>query len=127
MHRFIRTITAIAIRARRIHVAPTAVLAALCLLPLAGAQAAVTHKTKLTMDDAKKLALAKETGTIKSGELEHEKGRWIYSFDIQHSAQTREVNVDANTGQIVEDSIDSPAEEAKEAAEDAKKQAPQMR
>ena len=115
---------------RRTHVVPTALLAALCLLPLAGAQSAVTHKTKLaklSMDDAKKLALARETGTVKSGELEHEKGRWIYSFDIQNSTQTREVNVDANTGQIVEDSLDSPAEEAKEAAADAKKQAPQSR
>jgi hypothetical protein len=96
-----------------------ALLPMLCLLSFAQAHAKPT--TKLTMDDAKKIALTKETGTVKSGELEHEKGLWIYSFDIQHEGQTREVNVDANSGKVVEDSVDTPADEAKEAAEDAKK------
>ncbi len=112
-------------RPTRTYAAPLAL--ACCLFAFAPAHAA-THKTKLTKDDAGKLALAKESGAIKTGELEHEKGRWIWSFDIQHESQTREVNVDANTGQIVEDSLDTPADEAKEAAEDAKKKAtPQSR
>ncbi len=100
-----------------------ALSAALCALPTAAAHAA-QHKTKLTMSDAKKIALAKESGSIKSGELEHEKGRWIYSFDVQHQAQVREVNVDANTGEVVEDSVDNPADEAKEAAAEGKKSRP---
>jgi uncharacterized membrane protein YkoI len=68
------------------------------------------------MGEAKKIALSKESGTIKSQELEHEKGRWIYSFDIKHEQQVHEVNVDANTGEVVEDSVESPADEAKEKA-----------
>ena len=112
-------------KARFAKTAPIALLPMLCLFALAPAQAA-THKTKLTKEDASKLALAKESGTIKSGELEHEKGRWIWSFDVQHDTQVREVNVDANTGQVVEDSLDTPADEAKEAAQETKKQ-PQSR
>ncbi len=106
-----------------------AALTLVSTLPAALAYAA-TPKTKLTMDDAKKIALTKEAGTIKSGELEHEKGRWIYSFDVNATKrnQVREVNVDANTGQVVEDSLDTPADEAKEAAAEAKPHtAPQSR
>lgn len=100
--------------------ASAALLAALCAstLPIY----ASAPKTRLSMDDAKTIALTKEPGSVKSGELEHEKGRWIYSFDIDHQAQTREVNVDANTGKVVEDSLDTPADEAREAAADSHKQ-----
>lgn len=107
-------------RSRFARTAPANLVATLVLLTFAPALAE-TPATKLTMDDAKTIALAKESGTIRSGELEHEKGRWIYSFDVQHARQVREVNVDANTGKIVEDSLDTPADEAKEAAEDARK------
>jgi len=106
------------------HTKRTLIAPIFCLLPLMQAYA-VTHQTKLTMENAKKIALVKEAGTIKSVELEHEKGRWIYSFDIVKGVQTREVNVDANTGAIVEDSLDTPVDEAKEAAADAKKASPQ--
>lgn len=98
------------------------VAAAMCagmLLGAAGAQTA-KPKTKLTLTDARKIALARQAGTIKEGELEHEKGRWIYSFDILRAGKTHEVNVDANTGEIVEDSVESAASEAREAAADAK-------
>ncbi len=94
-------------------------LPAFTLLSL-GAAYALPPKTKITMANAKTIALTREPGTVKSGELEHEKGRWIYSFDIQKGNDTREVNVDANTGSIVEDSLDTPADEAREAAENAK-------
>lgn len=75
---------------------------------------------KITMDAAKTIALKKEAGTIKSSELEKEKGRWIYSFDVQTPTSLHEVNVDANTGDVVEDSVESKAAEKKEAAADAK-------
>jgi hypothetical protein len=72
------------------------------------------------MADARKTALAAENGKIKSEELEKEKGKLIYSFDIQMPDGVHEVNVDAMTGKIVEDSIENAQDEAKEAAEDAK-------
>ncbi len=77
---------------------------------------AAKPKVRLTMEAAKEIALTKEAGDIKSQELEKEKGRWIYSFDIKRNDQIHEVGVDANTGEIVEDSVESPADEAKEKA-----------
>jgi uncharacterized membrane protein YkoI len=71
-------------------------------------------KTQLTMEDARKIALQKESGNVKSQELEKEKGRWIFSFDIERDKQIHEVGVDANTGEILEDSVENPADEAKE-------------
>jgi uncharacterized membrane protein YkoI len=66
------------------------------------------------MAQAEQVALAKEAGSIKQKELEQEKGRLIYSFDIQTKDGIREVNVDALTGNVVEDSPESAANEAKE-------------
>jgi len=84
-------------------------------------QAAVKPKPALSRADAEKIALEKEPGTIKAGELEKEHGKWIYSFDVQTSTTLHEVNVDANTGKIVEDSVETPAAEAKEKKQDAAK------
>ena len=72
------------------------------------------------MADARKAALAVENGNIKSAELEKEKGKQIYSFDIQMPDGLHEVNIDAATGKLVEDTIENAKDEAKEAAEDAK-------
>ena len=103
-----------------------ATLAALLLcLPAFAATPKVTashaKKYAITMKQAEKTALAKEPGTFKSKELEHEKGRDIYSFDIQaNDAKIHEVNVDANSGEIVEDTVESAAAEAHEKKQEAK-------
>ena len=78
-------------------------------------------KTKLSKNEAQTIALRTQSGTVKDGELEHEKGRWIYSFDILDAGQTHEVNIDANTGDVVSNSVESAADEAREKAEDAGK------
>jgi uncharacterized membrane protein YkoI len=61
-------------------------------------------------------------GTIQGVELEREKGKLIYSYDIKTAGKSGidEVNVDAMTGKIVAFAHESPAAEKKEAAEDAK-------
>ncbi len=82
--------------------------------------ASAKPKVRLTMEAAKEIALTKEAGDIKSQELEKEKGRWIYSFDIKRNEQIYEVGVDANTGEIVEDSVESPNDEARENAKEHK-------
>jgi uncharacterized membrane protein YkoI len=82
--------------------------------------AALAKEAKITMEEAQKTALAKEAGKIKSKEIEKEKGRLIYSFDIKMADGIHEVNVDAMTGEIVEDTVENAAAEAKEKAEDAK-------
>ena len=79
-------------------------------------------KLKLSRDEAQTIALKTQAGTVKDGELEHEKGRWIYSFDIVDGGQTHEVNIDANTGAVVSNTVESAADEAREKAEDARKQ-----
>ncbi len=87
---------------------------------LAGSGFAASSKAKLTMQQARAIASKKKSGQIKSEELEKEKGRMIYSFDIQRANQIHEVNVDASTGEVVEDSVEDPAVEAKENAQEAK-------
>ncbi len=66
---------------------------------------------KLTMERARTIALAKVPGTIVHGELEKEKGRWIYSIEVRPTGETgkrvKEVNLDANTGEIVEISVEN--------------------
>ena len=93
-------------------------LAVLTLPTLVFAQ---KKEPKISRAAAEKIALARESGTVKSGELEKEHGRMIYSFDIQTASAIHEVNVDANSGKIVEDSVESAASEAKEAQQDAAK------
>jgi uncharacterized membrane protein YkoI len=70
----------------------------------------------ITLAQARAKALALHPGEIKSAELEKEHGRQIYSFDIKTGDGIHEVNVDSETGKIVEDSKESPSAEAKEAA-----------
>ena len=74
----------------------------------------------ISMVAARKIALEREAGTVKSGERETEKGRLVYSFDIQMANGIHEVNVDAHSGKILEDHIESPADEAKEKAQEKK-------
>ena len=75
---------------------------------------------KITMATARKPALEREAGTVKSGERETEKGKLIYSFDIQMPDGIHEVNVDAYSGKILEDHVESAADEAKEKAQEKK-------
>jgi uncharacterized membrane protein YkoI len=83
-------------------------------------QAALSKEAKVTMEQAQKTALAKEAGKIQSKEIEREKGKLIYSFDIKMADGIHEVNIDAMTGEIVEDTVESAAAEAKEKAADKK-------
>jgi len=66
--------------------------------------AALKARAKVTGDSAKKVALAQvPNGTLQSGEIEREKGKLIYSFDIKVPGKSgvEEVNVDAMTGAVV--------------------------
>jgi len=98
-----------------------------CFLVLCGVAGAGTSKAdlqkqaKITMAQAEKIALDKEPGIVKEKELEREKGRVIYSFDVQAKDGIHEVNVDAITGEVVEDTVESAAAEAKEKQQDHKK------
>jgi uncharacterized membrane protein YkoI len=84
-----------------------------------------SHKAKITKAEATKTALAKVPGgTVKESELEREKGRLIWSFDIatKDSANITEVQVDANTGEVVSVEQESAKAEADEKQAEQKKQ-----
>jgi uncharacterized membrane protein YkoI len=56
----------------------------------------------VSMDQARATALARVPGRVTSQELEHEGGKWIYSFDIRDERKhTMEVHVDARTGEVL--------------------------
>jgi uncharacterized membrane protein YkoI len=87
-------------------------------------QAKLMAEAKVSKDDAGKTALAKApNGTIKKGELEKEKGKLIWSFDITtpDTKDITEVNVDAITGDVVSVEKESAESEAKEAAGEKEK------
>jgi hypothetical protein len=88
-------------------------------------EAKLAAEAKVSRADAEKTALSKvPNGTIKEGELEKEKGKLIWSFDIAipDSKDIKEVAVDAVTGEVVAVETETPQQQAKEAAEDAKKE-----
>jgi Peptidase propeptide and YPEB domain len=87
------------------------------LVLLFSANTAAKAKTPtISLAQAQAKALALHPGEIKSMELEKEHGRQIYSFDIKTEDGIQEVNVDSETGNIVEDSKESPSAEVKEGA-----------
>ena len=63
-------------------------------------------EAKVSMAEARTIALKAHPGKITESELEKEKGGsgLRYSFDIQHGKVTQEVGVDAVTGAILENS-----------------------
>jgi len=81
---------------------------------------------KITPEAATATALAKVPGgKLEKGEIEKEKGKLIYSFDIKVDGKSgiEEVAVDAMTGKVLSVEHESPAAEAKEAAADKAKAA----
>ena len=72
---------------------------------------------KVSKADAEKTALAKvPDGTIKEGEIENEHGKLIWSFDIStpDSKEITEVNIDADSGEVLSTKKESATKESKE-------------
>ena len=87
-------------------------------------EAALLLQAKVSREAATKTALAKvKGGTLKGdGEIEKEKGRIVWSFDIAKpgSKDITEVMIDAVTGKVVSVEKENPKAQAKEKLEDAK-------
>ncbi|HEY0429950.1 MAG TPA: PepSY domain-containing protein [Pyrinomonadaceae bacterium] len=84
--------------------------------------AKLARQAKITMDEAREAALKRVPGTVKEGELEKEKGKLIYSFDISTSdGMITEVWVDAKTGNVINVEKENAANEAAEKKADSKK------
>ncbi len=86
-------------------------------------QARLQSQARITMDQAKEIALRRAAGTVESGELEREHGKLVYSFDIRNAKGTiTEVQVDAVTGKIARVEHENAKDEAKEKRREAKEQ-----
>jgi uncharacterized membrane protein YkoI len=73
------------------------------LFPAAGsAQRRVHHVPQVPIETARVTALTRVPGRIRHEELEYERHRWIYSFEIRTGHPgIEEVNIDADSGAIV--------------------------
>ena len=67
-------------------------------------------EAKVSMEQAREIALKAHPGKITDEELEQEKGGTglRYSFDIQNGKATQEVGVDARTGKLLENAPEGP-------------------
>jgi hypothetical protein len=86
-------------------------------------EAELVKQAKITKAEAEQIALSKVSrGIVRSAEIEKEKGHLVWSFDIARPGthDITEVLVDAKTGKIISTQIESPLDQAKEAAADKK-------
>src|SRR5256714_9853413 len=86
-------------------------------------QADLQKEAKISEADARATALKEvPNGSVKSEELEREKGKLIYSYDITVPGKSGidEVNVNAIDGTVVAKQHETPKSEKKEAAQEAK-------
>jgi uncharacterized membrane protein YkoI len=91
--------------------------AAICAVLVGGAAVASAYPgeelakdAKITLREARVIALKAFAGRITDEELEREKGGsgLRYSFDIKNGGVTHEVGVDAKTGKLLENSVEGP-------------------
>lgn len=96
--------------------------AALSLSACAGPKH-LEKQAKIPQQEAQVIALRQvPNGAIKEGELEKEKGKLVWSFDIAKpgTKDITEVHVDAITGAVVSVENETAKDEEKEAKEEAK-------
>ena len=78
-------------------------------------KAKLAKQAKITMERAREIALARVPGTVEEAELEREKGKLVYSFDIRNDRGTiTEVEVNATDGTVVSVEEEDEQEEAEE-------------
>ena len=92
-----------------ITVIAAASLTALTFGASAASSSALAKHAKVSMTQAREIALKTQQGKIVKEELEKESGGsgLRYSFDISDGKVTHEVGVDAKTGKVLENSIDT--------------------
>jgi len=85
-------------------------------------QATLMKEAKISEVKAREIALKQAPGTVKSSELEKEKGTLVWSFDIanEKGGGITEVLVSAIDGHVVETKAETAKAEAKEKAQEAK-------
>ena len=65
---------------------------------------------RVSLKEARAIAVKARPGKITDQELEHENGGsgLRYSFDIKNRQRTYEVGVDANSGKVLENKVEGP-------------------
>ncbi len=94
---------------------------------LTQAKPGLLTQAKVTDAAARQAALARVPGgSIVKAELEQEKGKLIFSYDVKVPGKDgiQEVAVDATSGKVLSVEHESSATEAKEDSADAKKKSP---
>ena len=84
-------------------------------------QDALKAKAKISQEAATATALAAvPNGKIKSSEIENEDKKLVWSFDIEtpRSKNITEIMVDANTGKVVSNKVETPKDQKAEAVAD---------
>lgn len=72
----------------------------------------LTKQAKITMEQAREIALKRVNGTITDQELEKKRGKIIYSFDIKDAnGKVFDVEIDAKTGKVLKVEEDKEDEE----------------
>ena len=83
------------------------VFLAIAMVSVSGASLAATLlKPRLSLAQARVIALRKAPGKVTKAEYEKEDGLWRYSFDIRQGNKNQEIGVNANTGAIVESTVE---------------------
>jgi len=83
-------------------------------------EAKLQAEARISRAEAEKIALTKVPGgTVKEAEIEKEKGKLVWSFDIATPGTTdiTEVQVDALNGEVVAIEKESPGQQAREKKE----------
>jgi uncharacterized membrane protein YkoI len=78
-------------------------------------QANLARQAKITMEQAREIALQRAPGNVESAELEREHRQLVYSFDIRNAEGTiTEVQVNALTGKVARIEHENKRQEAAE-------------
>ena len=96
---------------------------------MAADNAALLKEAKISEAKAREIALKQAPGTVKSSELEKEKGTLVWSFDITNAkgGGITEVLVSALDGHVVETKAETAKDEAAEKAKEAKETKPKAK
>lgn len=80
----------------------------------------LSSQTKVSLSQARAVAMRARPGAIIDQELEREPGGsgLRYAFDVKSQGATYEVGVDALTGRVIENAMETAAQEAQEALAD---------
>lgn len=70
--------------------------------------AAQAPRARITMAQARVIALRAAPGKVISSEYENEGGGWRYSFDIQQHNNVQEIGIDGQSGKIIENKSEGP-------------------